>query len=195
MEDHSEKVSFIWSVADLLRGDYKAFDYGKVILPFTVLRRLTMFAALCLSPIAARAESWVCIAEKSAGFHEEAGIWSPTIFSTSTKLIIKPLDLSDEDVRLYYDRLSKHMTDEEKLTYEYYYQEFGYSFISGLCDASSYDHAIYCRAIGGGIPNEELIVNLRLMRFQRYHPYGYLFGSNETAKLTPFLEIGTCSPL
>jgi type I restriction enzyme M protein len=32
--------SFIWSVADLLRGDYKQSDYGKVILPFTVLRQL-----------------------------------------------------------------------------------------------------------------------------------------------------------
>ena len=25
--------SFIWSVADLLRGDYKQSEYGKVILP------------------------------------------------------------------------------------------------------------------------------------------------------------------
>jgi type I restriction enzyme M protein len=32
--------AFIWGVADLLRGDYKQSDYGKVILPFTVLRRL-----------------------------------------------------------------------------------------------------------------------------------------------------------
>jgi len=32
--------AFIWSVADLLRGDYRQSDYGKVILPFTVLRRL-----------------------------------------------------------------------------------------------------------------------------------------------------------
>ena len=31
---------FIWAVADLLRGDYKQSDYGKVILPFTLLRRL-----------------------------------------------------------------------------------------------------------------------------------------------------------
>ena len=36
----SDLSSFIWSVADLLRGDYKQSDYGKVILPFTVLRRL-----------------------------------------------------------------------------------------------------------------------------------------------------------
>ncbi len=33
-------ASFIWSVADLLRGDYKQSEYGKVILPLTVLRRL-----------------------------------------------------------------------------------------------------------------------------------------------------------
>ncbi len=32
--------SFIWSVADLLRGDYRQSEYAKVILPFTVLRRL-----------------------------------------------------------------------------------------------------------------------------------------------------------
>ncbi len=35
-----EIANFLWSVADLLRGDYKQADYGKVILPMTVLRRL-----------------------------------------------------------------------------------------------------------------------------------------------------------
>lgn len=38
--NHTGLSSFIWSVADLLRGDYKQSEYGKVILPFTVLRRL-----------------------------------------------------------------------------------------------------------------------------------------------------------
>ena len=33
-------AAFIWSVADILRGDYKQSEYGKVILPLTVLRRL-----------------------------------------------------------------------------------------------------------------------------------------------------------
>jgi type I restriction enzyme M protein len=33
-------AAFIWSVADLLRGDYKQSEYGKVILPLTVVRRL-----------------------------------------------------------------------------------------------------------------------------------------------------------
>lgn len=39
-QSFSEIANFIWSVADLLRGDYKQADYGKVILPFTLLRRL-----------------------------------------------------------------------------------------------------------------------------------------------------------
>lgn len=37
---HSQLAAFIWSVADLLRGDFKQSDYGRVILPFTLLRRL-----------------------------------------------------------------------------------------------------------------------------------------------------------
>ncbi len=40
MDGFTDKVGFIWSVADLLRGDYKAHEYGRVILPLTVLRRL-----------------------------------------------------------------------------------------------------------------------------------------------------------
>jgi len=40
MNGFRDMVSFIWSVADLLRGDYKQSEYGKVILPLTVLRRL-----------------------------------------------------------------------------------------------------------------------------------------------------------
>ncbi|PIU42106.1 MAG: restriction endonuclease subunit M, partial [Candidatus Omnitrophica bacterium CG07_land_8_20_14_0_80_42_15] len=35
-----ENANFIWSIADLLRGDYKQSEYGRVILPLTVLRRL-----------------------------------------------------------------------------------------------------------------------------------------------------------
>ncbi|WP_052599744.1 class I SAM-dependent DNA methyltransferase [Aureispira sp. CCB-QB1] len=40
MNSFKEKADKIWEVANLLRGDYKRSDYGKVILPMTVLRRL-----------------------------------------------------------------------------------------------------------------------------------------------------------
>jgi len=43
--NHQALSSFIWSVADLLRGDYRQSEYGKVILPFTVLRRLDVVLA------------------------------------------------------------------------------------------------------------------------------------------------------
>lgn len=40
MNNFKEKANFLWSIADLLRGHYKQADYGKVILPLTVMRRL-----------------------------------------------------------------------------------------------------------------------------------------------------------
>ena len=40
MKNFGETANFIWSIAELLRGDYKQSEYGRVILPFTILRRL-----------------------------------------------------------------------------------------------------------------------------------------------------------
>lgn len=38
--NYSQTAAFIWSVADLLRGDSKWAQFGRVILPFTLLHRL-----------------------------------------------------------------------------------------------------------------------------------------------------------
>lgn len=38
--NHSEISSFIWGTADLLRNSFKQHEYGDIILPFTVMRRL-----------------------------------------------------------------------------------------------------------------------------------------------------------
>ena len=56
-------LSLIWPVADLLRGDFRASEYGKVILPFTVLRRLDCVLAPTKEKV---------LAEKQA--KEKAGI-------------------------------------------------------------------------------------------------------------------------
>ena len=37
--------SFVWSIADILRGDFKQSEYGKIVLPFVVLRRLDCLLA------------------------------------------------------------------------------------------------------------------------------------------------------
>ena len=57
MNNFSEKVSFIWSVADLLRGPYKPAQYGKVILPLTVLRRLDCVLEPTKEKVLAKAKS------------------------------------------------------------------------------------------------------------------------------------------
>ncbi len=40
MTDVRNHANLIWSIAELLRGDYKRADYGKVVLPLVVMRRL-----------------------------------------------------------------------------------------------------------------------------------------------------------
>jgi type I restriction enzyme M protein len=52
----SSLSSLIWSVADLLRGDYKQSEYGRVILPFTVLRRLDCVLAPSKAAVLAEKE-------------------------------------------------------------------------------------------------------------------------------------------
>ncbi len=55
---HTELANHAWSVADLLRGDYKQSDYGKVILPFTVLRRLECVLEPTREKVTALAEQY-----------------------------------------------------------------------------------------------------------------------------------------
>jgi type I restriction enzyme M protein len=53
----SEVANFLWSIADLLRGTYKQADYGKVILPMTVLRRLDCVLEPTRAKVLAKAEA------------------------------------------------------------------------------------------------------------------------------------------
>lgn len=56
MVGHQEKTAFIWSIADLLRGDYKQSEYGRVVLPFTVLRRLDCIQSTTKEQVLTRAK-------------------------------------------------------------------------------------------------------------------------------------------
>ena len=49
-------IGLIWSIAELLRGNYKQSEYGKVVLPFTVLRRLDCVLAPTKEAVLARME-------------------------------------------------------------------------------------------------------------------------------------------
>lgn len=52
----TQTAAFIWSVADLLRGDFKQSQYGRVILPFTLLRRLECVLEESKDAVVAQAE-------------------------------------------------------------------------------------------------------------------------------------------
>ena len=55
--NHSEISSFIWGTADLLRSNFKQYQYGDVILPFTVMRRLDVVLEPTKEAVLVAAES------------------------------------------------------------------------------------------------------------------------------------------
>lgn len=84
--NHQALSSFIWSVADLLRGDYKQSEYGRVILPFTILRRLDCVLAATKPAVLAEFE-----AKSKAGLNPDPFLLrkaGQSFYNTS------PLDLS-----------------------------------------------------------------------------------------------------
>jgi type I restriction enzyme M protein len=104
--------AFIWSVADLLRGDYKQSEYGKVILPLTVIRRLdcvlepTKQAVLERHrQLAGRIENQEPVLQAVAG--EQFFNTSPLTFA---KLLDDPNNIADS-LRLYIGGFSEAAKD------------------------------------------------------------------------------------
>lgn len=71
---HARMASDIWSVADLLRGDYKRHEYGQVILPFTLLRRLDAVIAPTRDAVRARDAQLPNIQNKQRLLEKAAGL-------------------------------------------------------------------------------------------------------------------------
>ena len=104
--------AFLWSVADLLRGDYKQSEYGKVILPFTVLRRLDCV----LEPTKAAVLAELAIREK-AGLNPEPFLLRKAnqLFFNTSPLDLKKLmgdqDHIGENLRAYVQAFSPAVRD------------------------------------------------------------------------------------
>ena len=104
--------SFIWSVADLLRGDYKQSEYGKVILPFTVLRRLD-----CVLEATKSAVLTELAAREKAGLNPEPFLLrkSGQLFYNTSPLDLKKLmgdqDHIGENLRAYMQAFSPAVRD------------------------------------------------------------------------------------
>jgi type I restriction enzyme M protein len=104
--------SFIWSVADLLRGDYKQSEYGKVILPFTVLRRLDCVLETTKVAVLAEKEK-----REKAGLNPDPFLLkvSGQLFFNTSKLDLKKLmgdqDHIGENLRAYLQAFSPAVRD------------------------------------------------------------------------------------
>ena len=70
-------ASFVWSIAEILRGDFKQSEYGKVILPFVVLRRLDCILEPTKDEVLARYKvEWMSIVDVDHGGRRLA-VWHP----------------------------------------------------------------------------------------------------------------------
>jgi type I restriction enzyme M protein len=104
--------SFIWSVADLLRGDYKQSEYGKVILPFTVLRRLDCVLESTKAAVLAEKQT-----REAAGLNPEPFLLrkSGQFFYNTSPLDLKKLmgdqDHIGENLRAYLQAFSPAVRD------------------------------------------------------------------------------------
>ena len=104
--------SFIWSVADLLRGDYKQSEYGKVILPFTVLRRLDCVLEATKAAVLAEKEK-----REKAGLNPEPFLLRVCgqLFYNTSPLDLKKLmgdqDHIGENLRAYMQAFSPAVRD------------------------------------------------------------------------------------
>ena len=129
MTNFSSMAAFLWSVADLLRGDFKQSQYGRVILPFTVLRRLecvlapTKQAVLDKLPVVEKLDQNAAdaILRHASGQH---------FYNTS------PLDLSklgETQPRLNLERYIRSFSYDAREIFEHF--KF-YEFIQQLDDAN-----------------------------------------------------------
>src|SRR4051794_34816103 len=67
MNELRNSADLIWGVAELLRGDYKQADYGKVILPLVLMRRLDQALEPTKEAVLKRAEQLEAIGADESG--------------------------------------------------------------------------------------------------------------------------------
>ncbi|WP_335989788.1 class I SAM-dependent DNA methyltransferase [Acinetobacter bereziniae] len=125
----SQVAAFIWSVADLLRGDFKQSQYGRVILPFTLLRRLECVLAPTKANVLAEYEK-----VKTLPLPEEAkekllfkSTQSLAFFNTSELDLVR---LGQKDIRSNLNNYIQNFSKDAREIFEH----FKFDEFTGLLD-------------------------------------------------------------
>ncbi|EMF0473208.1 SAM-dependent DNA methyltransferase [Enterococcus faecium] len=108
-----KKANMIWNVADILRGLYKPHEYGKVILPMTVIKRLHDTLLPTRHAVLEAAEKYKemndtmrsLFLEKASGF----AFYNTSMFTFDT--LIADANNIEENFRAYLNGFSDNMQD------------------------------------------------------------------------------------
>jgi len=109
-DNFSSLAAFIWSVADTLRGDFKQSEYGRVILPFTILRRLECVLEPTRDDVVKELHKRKSSKGSVTSYLEKASGFS---FFNSTNLDLSKLGINDTKPNLetYVESFSENVAD------------------------------------------------------------------------------------
>lgn len=133
MSNHnfSQVASMLWSVADILRGDFKQSQFGRIILPFTLLRRLECVLEPTKAEVLAKYEEI-----KKLNISEEMQEKMLMVSSHLAFFNTSPLDLGkmgQSDIRANLTHYIQHFSKDAREIFENFKFE---EFISELADAN-----------------------------------------------------------
>ncbi|HNP58767.1 MAG TPA: class I SAM-dependent DNA methyltransferase [Gordonia sp. (in: high G+C Gram-positive bacteria)] len=110
--------NFVWSIADQLRGVYKPHQYGNVILPFTILRRMDAILEPTRDEVRALAKETAAGPRLDRAVHKATGL---RFYNTSkfdfAKLLADPEGL-EENLVDYINRFSENIDVFERFKFE-----------------------------------------------------------------------------
>lgn len=120
--NHSAISSFIWGTADLLRSSYKQHEYGDIILPFTVMRRLDIVLAPTKQAVLEESEKEIPAALKQMKSFDEGVLRDKNLkkaagqdfYNTSAftmEDLVKDADNIKENMTAYIDGFSPEIVD------------------------------------------------------------------------------------
>mgnify|MGYP006274352159 CR=1 FL=1 len=119
-------AAFIWSVAELLRGDFKQSEYGKVILPFTVLRRLDCLLEETKNAVLEMAKSLPPETDEDARFQILAEIATPggRLYNESSSTFAR---LRDQDPGQLHKNLVDYISGFSPNVREIFFEKFEFT--------------------------------------------------------------------
>lgn len=129
--NYSQTAAFIWSVADLLRGDFKQSQYGRIILPFTLLRRLECVLSDTKEAVVAKHDTI-----KDGGLPEEMQEQQLIRVSKHSFYNTSPMNLSKMGQSDIKDNLSTYIQSFSKDAREIFEHFKFEEFVSQLNDAN-----------------------------------------------------------